>query len=61
MNNENKYTLVATSGGLISVGFTKLSEDLNIGLGLIASGVILQILVAVLQKFGVPVSARIDG
>lgn len=55
---ENKYTLVATSGGLISVGFTKLSEDLIVGVSLIGAGVVLQILVAVLQKAGVPVESK---
>lgn len=61
MTNENKYTLAATGGALVGVGFTKIDADLMVGGILIASGVVLQILVAVLQKHGLPVSAPPQG
>ena len=57
MDNRN-ITIVMTGGMLIGAGFERLSTDSNLGLILIASGVFLQILVAVLQKYGVPVQSN---
>lgn len=41
---------------LMGAGLVKINEDLNVALILIGVGVGLKILVAILQKFSIPVS-----
>lgn len=54
---ENKYTIAGTGGILIGVGISKIDTNLTVGLGLVGVGVLLQILVAVLQKYGVNIQS----
>lgn len=54
----NNYLTLGDAGSLLlGAGLTKL-DDLYVGLTLIGVGALLKIVVAVLQKFGVPVSAQ---
>lgn len=55
---NNLLTLGDAGSLLIGAGLAKLADSLNVGLILIGAGAGLKILVAVLQKFGVPVSAN---
>ena len=56
MNNESKvWNITQTGSALIGAGLIKLDEVYT-GLTLIGIGVALQVLVAVLNKYGVPVS-----
>lgn len=48
----NQYTIMGTAYSLIAVGFTKI-DDIKLGVSLILVGVLLQILVAVLNKQGI--------
>jgi len=58
---ENKlWNLTNTGMALIGAGFVKL-DDLIIGLSLIGAGVVLQVLVAVLNKYNIPVSTPPQG
>lgn len=49
------WNITQTGSALIGAGLIKL-DDLNVGLILIGVGVALQILVAVLNRFDIPVS-----
>jgi len=61
MNNESKvWNITQTGSALIGAGLIKLDE-VYIGLTLIGIGVALQVLVAVLNKYGVPVSTSPEG
>jgi len=61
MNNESKvWNITQTGSALIGAGLIKLDE-VYIGLTLIGIGVALQVLVAVLNKYGVPVSTPPEG
>jgi hypothetical protein len=51
----NEATINATGQLLCGSGLTIVATDLNTGLLLIGVGVVLQVLVAVLNKFGIPV------
>ena len=54
----NNYLSVGDAGSLLlGAGLTKL-DNLYVGLALIGTGALLKIIVAVLQKYGVPVSAQ---
>jgi hypothetical protein len=53
--DNRAWNISQTGSALIGAGLIKL-DDINVGLMLIGAGVVLQILVAVLQKVGVPVS-----
>ena len=55
MDNSKVWNITQTGSALIGAGLIKL-DDLYVGLLLIGVGVALQILVAVLNKFDVPVS-----
>lgn len=55
MDNQKVWSITQTGSALIGAGLIKL-EDVQIGLLLIGCGVLLQVLVAVLNKAGVPVS-----
>lgn len=55
---DNKvWNISQTGSALIGAGLIKL-DDLNIGLTLLGVGVALQILVAILNRFDIPVSAK---
>ena len=60
MTNQT-ISLITTSGILIGAGAGRLESDLNTALILIGAGVALQLIVGVLQKFGVPVSTPPQG
>ena len=61
MNNESKvWNITQTGSALIGAGLIKLDEVYT-GLTLIGIGVALQVLVAVLNKYGVPVSTSPEG
>lgn len=55
MDNNKVWNISQTGSALIGAGLIKL-DTLNVGLLLIGVGVALQVLVAVLQKYNVPVS-----
>lgn len=53
----NNYLTLGEAGSLLlGAGLTKL-DDIYVGLALIGTGAVLKIVVAILQKYGVPVSA----
>lgn len=52
---DKAWNISQTGSALIGAGLIKL-DDIRVGLLLIGAGVLLQVLVAVLQKVGVPVS-----
>ena len=55
---DNKvWNISQTGSALIGAGLIKL-DDLNVGLTLLGVGVALQILVAVLNRFDIPVSVK---
>lgn len=60
MDNTKIWSITQTGSALIGAGLIKL-DDLTIGLTLVGIGVVLQILVAVLNKFDVPVSTPPEG
>ena len=51
------WNISQTGSALIGAGLIKL-DDLNVGLLLVGLGVALQVMVAVLNKYSIPVSAR---
>ena len=54
---ENKtWNITQTASALIGAGLIKLDANLYVGLGLIGVGIVLQIGVAVLNKYNIPVS-----
>lgn len=60
MDNVKTWTIAQTGSALLGAGLIKL-DDLQVGLLLIGVGVVLQVLVAVLNKFDIPVSASRPG
>jgi len=56
MDNKT-WSVSATSSALIGAGLTQLTTNLNVALILVGIGVVLQLIVAFLQKAGVPVAA----
>ena len=58
MDNNKVWNISQTGSALIGAGLIKL-DDLQVGMILIGVGVVLQILVAVLNRFDIPVSARL--
>lgn len=60
MDNRTNFTISMTGSALMGAGLTKL-DNLVIGLSLIGAGVFLQILVAVLNKYNIPVSTPPQG
>lgn len=54
----NQFTLSGTADVIIGAGIAKLN-DLKIAGILIGAGIVLKIIVALLQKNGVPISARL--
>ncbi len=55
-NNQNVWTIGMTGSALIGAGLTKIDVNFTVGISLVAIGVGLQILVAVLNKYNIPVS-----
>jgi hypothetical protein len=53
MNNQN--TIAGTGSALMGAGLVMVQENIVTGLSLIGIGVVLNILVAVLNKNGIPV------
>lgn len=52
-----QFLTVGDAGSLlIGAGLTKIDADFTTGLILVGAGVVLKVLVAVLQKFDIPVS-----
>lgn len=60
MNNDKIWNISQTGSALIGAGLIKL-DDIRIGLLLVGVGVLLQVLVAVLNKYNVPVSTPPQG
>ena len=56
MNNQ---TISGTGSALMGAGLVMVQNDLNTGLILIGVGVALNILVAVLNKYNIPVSSNL--
>ena len=56
--NNTQVSLVGTAGVIIGAGITKLDTPL-LGLGLVTYGVVLVIIVAVLNKYNIPVSSNL--
>lgn len=56
MNNQ---TIGGTGSALMGAGLVMIQNDLNTGLILIGVGVVLNILVAYLQKVGVAVQSQV--
>jgi hypothetical protein len=56
MNNQ---TISGTGSALMGAGLTLIQENLNTGLSLIGVGVCLNILVAILNKYNIPVSSNL--
>lgn len=54
----NEQTINATGQLLCGSGLTIIANDMQAGLLLIGVGVALQVLVAVLQKYGIPVRGK---
>ena len=57
MNNQN--TISSTGSAMMGAGLVLIQNNLNTGLLLIGVGVILTILVAVLNKYNIPVSSNL--
>ena len=57
MNNQ-VFSISDISSALAGAGLTQINSDLNVALLLIGAGVLLKILVAVLNRFNVPISGR---
>lgn len=55
MNNDKVWNISQTGSALIGAGLIKL-DDLYVGLLLVGVGVLLQVIVAVLNKYNIPVS-----
>lgn len=60
MEVNTSLNLTIAGSALMGAGLAKL-DDLTVGLSLIGVGAALQILVAVLNKFGIPVSTPPQG
>lgn len=54
---ENTITIAGAAGSLIGAGLTQVTTNVYLALGLVTYGVALFILVAVLNKNGIPVAA----
>ncbi len=57
MNTQNNLTVGDAGSMLLGAGLTQVTTNLNIGLILIGVGVFLKVLVAVLNRYNIPVSA----
>jgi uncharacterized membrane protein len=57
MNNQN--TISSTGSAMMGAGLVLIQNNLNTGLLLIGVGVVLTILVAVLNKYNIPVSSNL--
>ena len=55
----NNQTISGTGSALMGAGLTLIQGDLNTGLMLIGIGVALNILVAVLNKYNIPVTSNL--
>ena len=60
MDNTKIWSITQTGSALIGAGLIKL-DDLYVGLTLVGIGVVLQVLVAVLNKYNIPVSTQPEG
>jgi hypothetical protein len=56
--NNNVLSVGDAGAMLMGAGLTQITTNLNIGLILVGVGVFLKVLVAVLQKYDIPVSAQ---
>jgi hypothetical protein len=61
MNTQYSLSIGDMASALGGAGLIKIGDDLNVGLALIGTGVVLKVLVAVLNRWGIEVSAPIDG
>jgi uncharacterized membrane protein len=52
-------TISGTGSAMMGAGLVMIQNDLNTGLLLIGVGVVLQVLVAVLNKYNIPVSSNL--
>ena len=52
-------TISGTGSAMMGAGLVMVQNDLNTGLLLIGVGVVLQVLVAVLNKYNIPVSSNL--
>ena len=60
MDNSKIWSITQTGSALIGAGLIKL-DDIYVGLTLVGIGVVLQVLVAVLNKYNIPVSTQPEG
>ena len=54
---NNSLTLNDAGSMLLGAGLVKIGDDVTIGVGLVAAGAVLKIVIAVLSKYGVRVGA----
>ena len=57
MNNQ-VFSIGDVASVMAGAGIVQIDKNLNVALLLIGAGVVLKIVVAVLQKYGVPVSSK---
>lgn len=57
MDNQN-LTITVAGSILMGAGLVQVSTNVNIGLVLVGIGAGMQIVVAILQKFGIPVQSN---
>lgn len=56
MNNNQSLSIGDMASALGGAGLTQITGNLNVGLMLVAAGVLLKVLVAILNKNNIPVS-----
>jgi hypothetical protein len=61
MDNNQNLTIAMAGSLLMGAGLTQISTSTQTGLILVGIGALLQIVVALLQKFGVPVQSNNQG
>ena len=57
MTNNNTLSIGDMASALGGAGLTQITTNLNVALMLIGAGVLLKIIVAVLNRYDIPVSA----
>lgn len=58
MNSQSNLSIGDMASALGGAGLTMITSNLNVSLILIGLGVVLKVLVAVLNKYQIPVSAQ---
>lgn len=60
MDNQN-LTITVVGSILMGAGLVQINTNVNTGLILVGIGAVMQIIVAILQKFGIPVQTNNQG